>query len=84
MSMSNEFRLVGVRDGKEVEMPTGLDAMVIETPTGGIYIDLCGPVPGCVLMRASVGDGRRVRLIFSPEHGRVAVGVIPESITGAK
>jgi hypothetical protein len=82
--MNNELRLVGVRDGNEVKLPQDLDAMVIETPTGGIYIDLSGPVPGCVLMRASVGDGKRVRLIFSPEHGRTAVGVIPENMTGAK
>lgn len=84
MSMQDGFKLVGVNDGNEVKMPQNLDALVIETPTGGIYIDLSGPVPGCVLMRASVGDGKRVRLIFSPEQGRVAVGVIPENITGAK
>lgn len=75
-----EMRVTGARDGQEVALPAGLDALMIETPTGAIYIDLRGQVPGMVLMRASVGDGERAgpkRLIMSPmDSGRVAVGVV--------
>lgn len=42
----------GVRDGKEVQIPSDLDAIYISTSIGDIYIDLAGPVPDMVLMRA--------------------------------
>jgi hypothetical protein len=81
-AMSSRPKVSGVRDGQEITLPAGLDALVIEAPGGGgaIYIDLGGQVPGMVLMRASIGDHERTgptRLIMSPmESGRIAVGVI--------
>jgi hypothetical protein len=74
-------KLEGARDGRAVDLPQDLDAIVIQTEHGGIYIDLTAPVPGMVLLRASVADqaagGRQRRLILSPMDGaRLAVGVI--------
>lgn len=75
------LNIMGVRDGKEVPIPKDLDAFVIETSKGAIYIDLGGSVPDMVLMRATYAsdDQKRegeVRLVLSPMTGRMAVGVI--------
>lgn len=73
-------RIRAVRDGKEVEIPQDLEALVIETSKGGVYIDLAGPVPDMVLVRATHLDNNGagdVRLILSPmSSGRMALGVI--------
>jgi hypothetical protein len=78
--MARPIRVSGARDGKGVELPQDLDAIVIELEHGAVYIDLAGQVPGMVLMRASVGAYERTgptRLILSPmDSGRMAVGVI--------
>jgi hypothetical protein len=78
--MAKQMKISGARDGKSVELPQDLDAIVIDLEYGAIYIDLAGQVPGTVLMRASVGDYERTgptRLILSPmDSGRIAVGVI--------
>lgn len=66
----------GVRDGREVQLPADLDAIVISTGIGDIYIDLAGQVRDTVLVRASIGDPK-ARLVLSPmDHGRLALGVI--------
>lgn len=69
-------KLSGARDGKPVELPQDLDALVIETSKGAIYIDLGEVVPDMVMMRTSVSAGPGARLVFTPMDGRVAVGVI--------
>ena len=78
--MPKKVKIQGARDGVLVELPQGLDAIVIELEHGALYIDLAGQVPGTVLMRASVGEYSRTgptRLILSPMNfGRIAVGVI--------
>lgn len=78
--MPKPIRISGARDGRKVDLPQDLDAIVIELEHGSLYVDLAGHVPGTVLMRASVGEHERsgpTRLILSPmESGRVAVGVI--------
>ena len=78
--MQKPIRISGARDGKAVELPQNLDALVIDLEHGSLYVDLAGQVPGMVLVRASVGEYERTgptRLILSPmESGRIAVGVI--------
>jgi hypothetical protein len=69
-------KVTGVRDGTAVQLPPDLDAIVISTSIGDIYIDLEGQVKDMVLMRASISDPR-LRLLLSPmDSGRLAVGVI--------
>lgn len=71
------LKLSGARDGKPVELPQDLDAISIDLEHGTLYIDLSGPVPGMVLMRAVETEGRGpARMILSPMNGRMAVGVI--------
>jgi hypothetical protein len=73
----NNLRIAGARDGESVQLPQNLDALLIETSTGSIYIDLGEQVPGMVLIRGVDESGGRARLIASPmESGRLAVGVI--------
>lgn len=80
MAMAQALKLIGVRDGEEIALPSDLDALAIETDTGVIYIDLGGQVPNCVLVRGTDRDGGRVRLIASPmESGRLLIGVAPEA-----
>lgn len=75
--MTHKVRLSGARDGKPVELPQDLDALSIDLENGTLYIDLTGPVPGMVLMRAVETEGRGpARMILSPLEGRMAVGVI--------
>jgi hypothetical protein len=77
--MPNELRVVGAKDGKAVELPSGLDSINIITEIGVIHIDLGHQVPNMVLMRSSElsGGPGNTRLILSPmESGRIAVGVI--------
>lgn len=78
--MAKPVRISGARDGKTVELPQDLDALVIELEHGSLYIDLAGQLPGTVLMRTAIGDRERTgptRLILSPVGSeRIAVGVI--------
>jgi hypothetical protein len=55
----------------------GLDGLVIQTPTGGIYIDLAAAALGGVLVRGVSDDGgRRPTVIMSVlETGRLLLGV---------
>jgi len=81
--MPKTLTISGARDGRAVELPQDLDALVIALDHGGLYIDLGAQVPGMVLLRPTVGAGERpapTRLILSPMgSGRVAVGVIESS-----
>ena len=81
--MPKTIRIEGARDGRAVELPQDLDALVIGLEQGGLYVDLAGQVPGMVLIRAVVGAGEQpapTRLILSPMDGsRIAVGVIKSS-----
>jgi hypothetical protein len=70
------MKVTGAKDGNEVALPPGLDAIIIETRIGGIYIDLNGPVPDMVLVRAVARDAANTRLILSPMNERMAMGVI--------
>ncbi len=70
------MKVTGAIDGKEVELPADLDAIIIETRIGGIYIDLNGPVPDMVLVRTVARDWGNTRLILSPMTERMAMGVI--------
>ena len=77
--MPRELRVSAARDGKLVELPSGLDVINIATEIGVIHIDLSQQVPNMVLMRSSDHGGGpgNTRLILSPmESGRIAVGVI--------
>jgi hypothetical protein len=78
--MTKSIKLSGARDGKAVELPQDLEALVIDLDHGSLYIDLAGQVPGMVLMRASIGEYEQrgpTRLILSPmDSGRIAVGVV--------
>lgn len=77
------IRVEGARDGRALELPQDLDALVVALALGGLYIDLAGQVPGMVLIRATVAADdlpAPTRLIFCPmDGGRVAVGVIRSS-----
>jgi len=69
-------KICGARDGVEVPLPQDLDAFVITTGIGSIYIDLAGQVKDMVLIRPSMSDPR-LRLLLSPmDSGRLALGVI--------
>lgn len=74
------LRIRAARDGKEVTISQDIDTIVIETSKGGVHIDLGGPIPDMVMVRATWTEenpGGDVRLILSPmQGGRMAVGVI--------
>jgi hypothetical protein len=76
MTMSNKFRVVGIHDGTEVPLPEGLDGLVIETPSGGIYIDLAAAGLGGVIVRGVSESGKRPAVVMSIlETGRLLLGV---------
>jgi hypothetical protein len=77
--MAKELRVVGAKDGRAVDLPSGLDAINIITEIGVIHIDLGHQLPNMILMRSSAhaGGPGNTRLILSPmDSGRIAVGVI--------
>lgn len=77
--MPKPLRVIGIRDGSAMDLPTNLDAIAVTTEIGVIYIDLGQQVPNMVLMRSSehAGGPGKTRLILSPmDSGRLAVGVI--------
>lgn len=77
--MGPNLKLSGTRDGAEVALPQDLDAIVITTAKGHIYIDLAEQTDNMVLVRAMAEDGGRGRLITSPmSSGRLALGVVAE------
>ena len=77
--MLKSLRVVGARDGNEVQLAAELDAIGIVTEIGVIHIDLRQQVPNMILMRSSAHEGGpgNTKLILSPmDSGRIAVGVI--------
>jgi hypothetical protein len=78
--MAQAFHSIGIREGTEIQLPQDLDALIIETHTGEICLDLARPDDGVILARRVPNDMRQdcgAGLFLSPlPSGRLALEVI--------